>query len=95
MDKQRAVEHDQLVHEFETLTSDLDGLLGLLENTLDSDDANFEAKRLLCTLFQASAELKYLNVYLCSILIVSLILYPAGSIRQIKENCHRYNIFQA
>ena len=56
MDKQRAVEHDQLVHEFETLTSDLDGLLGLLENTLDND-ANFEAKRVLCTLFQVSAEL--------------------------------------
>jgi len=57
MDKQRAVEHDQLVHEFETLTSDLDGLLGLLEDTLDNDDANFEAKRVLCTLFQVSAEL--------------------------------------
>ena len=57
MDKQRAVEHDELVHEFETLTTDLDGLLGVLENTLDNDDANFEAKRVLCTLFQVSAEL--------------------------------------
>ena len=57
MDKQRAVEHDQLVHEFETLTTDFDGLLGLLENTLDNDDATFEAKRVLCTLFQVSAEL--------------------------------------
>jgi len=57
MDKQRAVEHDELVHEFETLTTDLDGLLGVLENTLDNDDATFEAKRLLCTLFQVSAEL--------------------------------------
>ena len=56
MDKQRAVEHE-LIHEFETLTTDLDGLLGLLENTLDIDDANFEAKRMLCTLFQVSAEL--------------------------------------
>lgn len=57
MDKQRKVEHDQLIHEFETLTADLDGLLGLLENILDNNDANFEAKRILCTLFQVSAEL--------------------------------------
>ena len=39
MDKQRAVKHDELVHDFETLTTDLDGLLGVLENTLDNNDA--------------------------------------------------------
>ena len=58
MDKQRVVEHNQLLHEFETLTTDLDGLHGVLESTLDSGDANFEAKKLLCALFQVSAELK-------------------------------------
>ena len=58
MNKQRVVEHDQLLHEFETLTSDVDGLLGVLEGTLDNGDATFEAKRLLCTLFQVSAESK-------------------------------------
>ena len=54
MDKQRVVEHDQLIHEFERLTTDPDGLLGVLEDTLHEhgDDANFEAKRLLCGLFQ-------------------------------------------
>jgi len=57
MDKPQAVKHDELVHDFETLTTDLDGLLGVLENTLDNNDANFEAKRVLCTLFQVSAEL--------------------------------------
>ena len=57
VDIQRAVEHDQLILEFEMLTSDLDGLLGLLEYTLDSDDADFKAKRMLCTLFQVSVEL--------------------------------------
>ena len=56
MNKQRVVEHDQLVHEFETLTSDLDGLLGLLENALDNynGDAAFEARKLLCAQFQVS-----------------------------------------
>ena len=57
MDKQRAVEHDELVHEFETLTTDPDGLFGLLENAMDNYDPNFEAKRVLCALFQVSAEL--------------------------------------
>ena len=54
MDKQRVVEHDQLIHEFERLTTDPDGLLGVLEDALHEhgDDANFEAKRLLCGLFQ-------------------------------------------
>ena len=54
MDKQRVVEHDQLIQEFERLTSDPDGLLGVLEDTLHEYcyDANFEAKRLLCALFQ-------------------------------------------
>ena len=54
MDKQRVVDHDQLIHEFERLTTDPDGLLGVLEDTLHEhgDEANFEAKRLLCTLFQ-------------------------------------------
>ena len=54
LDKQRVVEHDQLIHEFERLTTDPDGLLGVLEDTLyeHGDDANFAAKRLLCGLFQ-------------------------------------------
>ena len=52
--KQFIVEHDQLIHEFEKLTTDLDGLLGVLEDTLHEygSEANFEAKRLLCALFQ-------------------------------------------
>ena len=55
MDKQRVVEHDQLIQEFEELTTDPDGLLGVLEDALHDeygDEANFEAKRLLCALFQ-------------------------------------------
>ena len=58
MDKQRLVEHDQLIHEFERLTTDQDGLLGVLEDTLHEygDDASFEAKRLLCGLFQVQIE---------------------------------------
>ena len=59
MDKQRVVDHDQLIHEFERLTTDPDGLLGMLEDTLHDeygDEANFEAKRLLCALFQVQIE---------------------------------------
>ena len=54
MDKQWVVEHDQLIQEFEELTTDPDGLLGVLEDALHEygDEANFEAKRLLCALFQ-------------------------------------------
>lgn len=55
MDKQRVVEHDQLIQEFEELTTDPDGLLGVLEDVLHDeygDKASFEAKRLLCALFQ-------------------------------------------
>ena len=54
MDKQRVVEHDQLIQEFVELTTDQDGLLGVLEDTLYEcgDEANFEAKKLLCALFQ-------------------------------------------
>ena len=48
------MESSELLCEFETLICDFDGLLGLLEDTLE---ANFEAKRVLCTLFQVSAEL--------------------------------------
>ena len=56
--KQQVVEHDQLIHEFERLTTDPDGLLGMLEDTLQEygDDVNFEAKRLLCALFQVQIE---------------------------------------
>ena len=53
------VDHDQLIHEFERLTTDPDGLLGMLEDTLHDeygDEANFEAKRLLCALFQVQIE---------------------------------------
>ena len=58
MDKQRVVEHDLLIYEFERLTTDPDGLLGVLEDTLQEygDDANFEARRLLCALFQVQIE---------------------------------------
>ena len=61
MAKQQWVNHDELVHEFTKLTTDHDGLLGVLENTLtgasddtlDQDvDASFQARRLLCILFQ-------------------------------------------
>ena len=55
MDKQRVVEHDQLIQEFEKLITDSDGILGVLEETLSEEyghEANFEAKRLLCDLFQ-------------------------------------------
>ena len=59
MDKQRVVEHDQLVQEFEELTTDPDGLLGVLEDTLQEygDEASFEAKKLLCALFQVATRL--------------------------------------
>lgn len=52
MDKQRVVEHQDMIDEFEALTTDPDGLLGLLEDKLDCDDANFVAKKLICGLFQ-------------------------------------------
>ena len=54
MAKQYVVEHDRLIHEFERLTSDLDGLLGMLEDTLNEhgSNANLEAKKFLCALFQ-------------------------------------------
>lgn len=53
--KQCSTEHDHLIHEFEKLTTDLDGLLGVLEDSLQEcsgSEANFEAKELLCALFQ-------------------------------------------
>jgi len=58
MDKQRVVEHDQLIQEFKRLTADPDGLLGVLEDALHEYDyeASFEAKRLLCALFQVLIE---------------------------------------
>ena len=58
MDKRQMLEHDQLIHEFERLTTDPDGILGVLEDALDEcgDEANFEAKRLLCGLFQVQIE---------------------------------------
>ena len=55
MAKQCSTEHDHLIHEFEKLTTDLDGLLGVLEDSLQEcsgSEANFEAKELLCALFQ-------------------------------------------
>ena len=57
MDKQRVVEHDQLIQEFEELTTDQDGLLGVLKDALHEygDEANFEAKQLLCVLFQVQS----------------------------------------
>ena len=68
MDTRRMPEHDQLIHEFERLTTDLDGLLGVLEDTLHeySDDANFEAKKLLCALFQVQT--KYIAIHTLHIL---------------------------
>ena len=68
MDKQRVVNHDQLVQEFEELTTDLEGLLGVLEKTLHEhiDEANFEAKRLLCILIQVRSELLYyMHISIC------------------------------
>ena len=59
LNKQRVVEYDQLIHEFERLATDPDGLLGVLEDTLheeSGDEADFEAKRLLCAVFQVQIE---------------------------------------
>ena len=69
------VEHDQLVHEFERLTTDPYGLLGVLEDTLHEhgDDANFEAKRLLCALFQVQNE-DIIVHYTCSLTIIQSLL---------------------
>ena len=69
MDKQRVVDHDQLVQEFVRLTTDPDGLLGVLEETLyeeHGDEANFEAKKLLCALFQVQIE-DIIIVHSCSL----------------------------
>ena len=54
MSRQQSVRCDDLIHEFEILTTDQDGLLGVLEDALheSGDEANFEAKKLLCALFQ-------------------------------------------
>ena len=52
---QRLVEHDPLIAEFGTLSNDPDGLLGVLEDTLrkhGDEHHEFEAKKLLCALFQ-------------------------------------------
>ena len=48
------VNHDQLIQDFESLTTDIDGMLGVLEDTLHEhgDAASFEARKLLCDLFQ-------------------------------------------
>ena len=46
------MEHDQVLLDYEKLTTEQEGLLGVLEENLKSDDACFEAKRLLCALFQ-------------------------------------------
>ena len=57
--KQRVVQHDELIQEFEFLITDSDGLLGVLEETLSEehgDKADFEAKRMLCGLFQVQIE---------------------------------------
>ena len=56
MDKQRVVEHDQLIQEFEELTTDTDGLLGVLKDALHGGGASFEAKKLLCVLFQVQTK---------------------------------------
>ena len=58
MDKQQVVKHDQLIQEFEELTTDTDGLLGVLKDALHEygDGASFEAKRLLCVLFQVQTK---------------------------------------
>ena len=68
MDTRRIPEHDQLIHEFERLTTDQDGLLGVLEATLHEygDEANFEARKLLCALFQVQT--KYIAVSILHIL---------------------------
>ena len=77
MDKQRVVDHDQLIHEFERLTTDPDGILGVLEDTLHEygGDANFEAKRLLCGLFQVQIEDVIIAHYTCSLTIIQSLLY--------------------
>ena len=64
------MEHDQLIHEFERLTTDPDGLLGVLEDTLheNGDEAAFEAKKLLCALFQVQTKLLIVQ---CRTLIVN------------------------
>ena len=77
MDKQRVVEHDQLFHEFERLTTDPDQLLGLLEDTLHEhgDEAHFESRRLLCALFQVHIEDIIIAHYICSLTIIQSLLY--------------------
>jgi len=52
MEKQRGGDHDELTAEFEHLTTDPDGILGVLEGIL----GEFEAKRLLSKLFQVYVE---------------------------------------
>ena len=51
---QQMVNHDQLIQDFESLTTDIDGMLGVLEDALHEhgDAASFEARKLLCDLFQ-------------------------------------------
>lgn len=58
MSKQQTVRSEDLIHEFEVLTTDQDGLLGVLEDTLQEygSGANYEAKKLLCALFQVQIE---------------------------------------
>ena len=51
MEKQRGGDHDKLTTEFEYLTTDQGGILGVLEGVL----GEFEAKRLLSELFKVDA----------------------------------------
>ena len=48
MEKQRGGDHDELVEEFEYITTDPDGILRVLEDIL----GEFEAKRLLSVLLK-------------------------------------------
>ena len=48
MEKQRGGDHDELIEEFDYITTDPDGILKVLESIL----GDFEAKRLLSVLFQ-------------------------------------------
>ena len=81
MDKQCTVEHDQLIHAFERLTTDPDGLLGVLENTLQEygDSASFEAKKLLCALFQVQIDCLY-NIHSCVIILSQQVVLLISSI---------------
>ena len=56
LQKMTGAEHSELIHEFEAVTTNPEGILGELEDAVDT----FDAKRILSRIFQVLIYLKLL-----------------------------------